>query len=115
MLSLQSKLRRIGEALDTALPGLASHYYRKPASYPACIWQEDGEGESFRADFREREQAIHGTVDYFTQTEYDPNIDVIQDVLNGIMHTWRIKSVQYEEETKLIHYEWEWEASTIVV
>lgn len=105
MTSLQSKLEKVGKALYAELGDMVYHYWRPVRSAPMCIWQEDGEA-SFRADFREREQGITGTVDYFTQTEYDQNADKIQRALNKTCSNWNINSVQYEEDTKLIHYEW---------
>ena len=36
-------------------------------------------------------------------------VDTIQDALNGIENCgWRLESVQYEDETNLIHFEWTW-------
>ena len=104
-MSIQDKLVKVGVALNTQLGDIVYHYWRPVKTAPMCIWQEDGEN-SFRADTRSREQGITGTVDYYTQTEYDPNIDKVQTALNKVCSNWNINSVQYEEETKLIHYEW---------
>lgn len=112
MLSLQNKLAYIGKALNGALPGLVFHYWR-PDSYPYLVWQEDMEGDSFNAGNHKEEQAIHCVAHYYTQTEYDPNIDVIQEVFNCLECPFRIESVQYEEETQLIHYTWEFEVCEI--
>ena len=46
-------------------------------------------------------------IDCFTQKEYDPVLDEIQDALNEAEIGWRLSSVQYEDETNLIHSEWE--------
>ena len=45
-----------------------------------------------------------------TRTEYDPTLDRIQEILNGFdfPFSWRLESVQYEDDTDLIHYEWTW-------
>ena len=107
MTSIQSKLAKVGAALNAELPGIVFHYWRPVTSAPVCIWQEDGEGGSIRMDLKEREQAITGTVDYFTKDEFDGNADKIQKALNRVCSNWSINSVQYESETKLIHYEWE--------
>ena len=112
MLSLQNKLAYIGKAFNDALPGLVFHYWR-PDSFPYLVWREDMEGESFHAGNHKEEQAIHCVADYYTKTEYDPNIDVIQEVLNYLECPWRIEAVQYEEDTELIHYTWEFEVSEI--
>jgi hypothetical protein len=59
-----------------------------------------------------QEQAIEGTIDYFTKTENDPNVQKIQDALNdgGTSHG-DLNSVQYEDDTKFIHYEWTFSVS----
>lgn len=109
-MSFQTKLRKIADAL-TSIPSLGSnvyHYWRFGADAPYCIWQEDGDA-GFQSDNHKGEQAITGTVDYFTLTEYDGNIEAIQIALNNVENlSWAINSVQYEEDTNLIHYEWRW-------
>lgn len=76
------------------------------------VWQEDGEDNSFRANNRKQEQQLTGTVDYFTRTEFDATIDAVQDALTsmtgGSPLGWQLSAVQYEEETGLIHYTWNW-------
>ena len=71
------------------------------------IWAEDGEQNSFNAANHKVRQGLTGTVDFFTLEEYDAIIDEIQDTLEGIEGlSWNLNSVQYEEDTKFIHYEW---------
>lgn len=107
MASIQSKLQKVGEALAAELgDGIVFHYWRAVTSAPMCIWAEDGESSSLRVDRTGREQAISGTVDLFTKEEYDPRADAVQRALNASCSNWAINSVQYEEDTKLIHYEW---------
>ena len=76
----------------------------KPDKY--IVWAEDTEADSLNADDRKEEQVIQGTIDYFTKTEYDANVKLIQEKLNSIEISWRLNSIQYEEDTKFIHYEW---------
>ena len=73
------------------------------------VWAEDGEADSVWADGQMKEQAITGTIDYFTKLEYDPNFKNIQDALNAIGISYRLNSIQYEILTKYIHYEWVFE------
>lgn len=105
---LQHKLQQVGAALCDALGSIVHHYFRPTGEFPSCVWQESGEDYSFHAGNHKEEQAIRGTVDYYTQTEFDPNADAIQDVLDSIGAAWSLESVQYEEPTKLIHFEWSW-------
>lgn len=88
--------------------GLNFFHLFKPATVkaPYAVWQEDSEGESFHANNRKAEQMLTLTIDYFTQTEFDPMVDSIQDAFNDAEIAWRLNSFQYETETKLIHYEW---------
>lgn len=85
------------------------HYYahKKPDKY--IVWAEDGESGSNTADNNKVNQVIQGTIDYFTKMEFDPNFDLIQEKLNSIDISWSLNSVQYEEDTGYIHYEWVWE------
>lgn len=106
-MTLQNKLQPLGEALAAVVPN-TRHYWRPNMKPPFCVWAEDGEN-GFAADDKKAEQAITGTVDYYTLQEYDPNVDKIQQALNTPGIRWRLNSVQYEDETNLIHYEWTWE------
>lgn len=103
---LQAKLRQIGAALAT-ITTHCTHYFRTE-NLPAIVWAESGEEESFNADNKKSEQRIIGTVDLFTQTEFDTLIDDVQTTLTSLGLTWVLESVQYEEDTKIIHYEWTW-------
>lgn len=72
------------------------------------VWAEDGEYNSFDANNYKNGQTIEGTIDYFTKDEDDdddtPNR--IQIALNKARIGWRLNSVQYEDETQFVHYEW---------
>lgn len=107
-MTLQKKLKTFRDTL-TGLKVSVFHYRRRKMQPPFAVWQEDGEGDSLHTGNRKTEQVITGTLDYFTQTEYDDVIDQIQDALNATCTAWRLESVQYEEETNMIHYEWAWE------
>ena len=73
---------------------------------------EDREAESVNADNRKAIQAIQGTVDYFTKTDGDERVDEIQKALRDAEGVaYQLNSVQHEEETGFIHYEWLWEVS----
>lgn len=76
---------------------------------PYIVWAEDGSGDVVRAGDKTVLFALAGTIDYFTRTENDPRVKAIQNALNDTYISWRLNSVQYEQETKLIHYEWVFE------
>lgn len=102
------KLVDLRDLLLTITPD-TFHYHatKKPDKY--IVWAEDGPGNSEHADDHMTEQAIQGTIDYFTKTEFDPNFDLIQQKLNSADITWKLNSIQHEEKTGYIHYEWVWE------
>ena len=105
---MTKKLYKVKNAL-LKVPCNLFHYYadKKPDQY--IVWAENGEVSSLDADNRKQEQTIGGTIDYFTKTDFDPNIDGIQDSLKSAEISFSLESVQYEEETGYIHYEWKFE------
>ena len=124
-MTLQQKLKKIGDALVAGLTVYAEgdetghlacgvyHYWRPKLNPPYCVWAEDGEqSPAANADNRKVEQAVTGFVDYYTKTEFDTNLDTIQAVLRDLQEDetlgWRLDSVQYEDDTNLIHYQWTW-------
>ena len=109
---ISQKIEIIKNAL-TSIPGLkVYHYWHPRLEAPYCIWAEDGEGDSHHSNNKKSEQVITGTIDYFTLTEYDAMLDLIQEALNNAETVgWTLNSVQYEDETNLIHYEWSFEVA----
>lgn len=103
---LQTKLQELYVpflSLDCAV----SHF-RRSGKPPFVVWAEDGEQDSFHTDNHKKEQQITGIVDLYTLTEFDSLVDDVQEILNGENVGWRLNSVQYEDETNLIHYQWRW-------
>lgn len=105
-----SQLTQIRDAL-TSIEGLTVYHYWHPRlNPPYCIWAEDGEGDSLHTGNHKSEQVITGTIDYFTKTDLDETVDLIQNALNTLENCgWMLNSVQFENETNLIHYEWSFE------
>ena len=107
-MTLTNKLANIGR-MYAAITQKAYHYKRPGnVTAPWLVWAEDS-GEELIAGNRVAEQAIGGTTDYYTLDEFDETIDNIQTAQNTLEgFVWGLNSVQYEEETNLIHYEWTW-------
>lgn len=109
MKSLVNNLKTIRDALLTVDPSAVYHYQR-PARENLkryIIWAEEGETNSLMVGNRKAEQQISGSVDLYTATEFDTWADDIQEALDALDHvTWELDSVQYEDETGLIHYAW---------
>jgi hypothetical protein len=105
MEGIRLSLNAIKEALLTVGPPV-SHYtaFEQPDEY--IVWAEDNQADSVWADGHMQEQTIEGTIDYFTKTENDSNVQKIQNALNDGNISWRLNSVQYETETHYIHFEW---------
>lgn len=99
--------------LAAAFAPLADHVYHYWRPRPKgvnryIIWAEDTEDNSLNGDNKKLEQGLHGTIDLFSIDEFDPLIDEIQNKLNDIENlSWALSSSQYEDETGLVHYEWD--------
>lgn len=113
MKSMQSRLINFCTAISS-IENLDNVFHYEKAEdcedAPYIVWAEEGEGDSSNADNKKQEQVIVGSLDFYTLTEFDPFVDSIQSVLNGLQGcAWRLSSVQQEDATKLIHYTWNWE------
>lgn len=112
MTSISSKLDKVKDALVNIKGLTVKHYFRSGLTAPYCIWAEDGEGKSLHGNNKKLNQSLSGTVDLFTKSENDPFADSIQEALNDAENVaWYLNSVQREEETELVHYEWVFEVS----
>ena len=109
MKSIQTILTNFKTELDK-IENLTAYHFEKAEDFslPYAVWAEEGEGDSLHANNEKKEQTITGSLDFFTETEFDPLVDSIQETLNGVC-AWSLEGVQYENETKLIHYTWIWE------
>lgn len=113
MKSLVNNLRTIRDALLASVgdgDAPAVYHYQRPARENLkryVVWAEDGESGSFMVDNHKAEQQISGSIDLYTDREFDTWADRIQTALDTLENvTWNLDSVQYEDETGLIHYEW---------
>lgn len=104
-MTLQNRLKAVGTAL-TQIPQAKVYHYTKPsnAKVPYIVWMEEG-GDTFRADNRNGEVSATGTIDIYSKDEFDDLFYAPPTALDGIA-TVELNSVQYEEDTKLIHYEY---------
>lgn len=70
------------------------------------VWAEDSEYNSLGTDNYKGFQTVEGTVDYFTKSGVDEMPDRISNAMNKARIGWELNSVQYEDETGFIHFEW---------
>lgn len=103
-------LERVKNALLTVMEEVY-HYeaVKKEDSY--IVWAEDSGANVMGADNEIRQQAVQGTIDYYTKKENDENVTEIQKALKKGRISFYMNSVQYEDETKYIHYEWVFEVT----
>ena len=92
----------------TALGFQCAHYAWSHA--PAgdyVVWAEDGAND-LGADDRHAEHVTQGTLDLFTRDDSGTPKTNIESALDGRC-AWYLNSIQFEEDTGYIHYEWVWE------
>ena len=99
-------LETVKNALLSVLPDVYHHTGPENKRYQYIVWGEDGGGNVVHAYNVMVCQDIEGTVDYFTKAENDPNFERVQDALTAAGIPFYLNSIQWEEETGFIHYEW---------
>lgn len=65
----------------------------------------EGQEDSVAGDNRILHQSIRGSIDLFVADIGSTAPKVVQDAINGLV-PWELNSIQYEYDTRLIHYEW---------
>ena len=105
---MQNKLR----TLAAALAGISTHCYHYTAANTTApayiIWAEESENILY-GDDDNAERCWRGTIDAYSRTEFDSLFDDVDELLSDICAAYELLSVQYEESTGLIHYEWSFE------
>lgn len=93
------------EALrSTGIP-FAAYAWNVAPQAPYGIVSLEGAGYSVGADDEIAHLALRGTIDLFLNgPDVTPASDVMQ-ILNGLV-AWRLNTVQFEEDTRLVHWEW---------
>lgn len=105
-------LEKLRDALVSieGLHGHVWHCYAHDRTPPYLIWMEDSAGNTVAGDGAICHQAIEGTADLYTADLDDWSLfHAVQLALNQNACAWRLNSVQYEDDTKLKHYEWVWQ------
>ena len=81
---MNSKIKIIRDTLLKVSDNVG-HYEAKEKNDQYIVWAEDSEGSSVEGDNRKQEALIDAEISFY------------------------LNSVQYEDETKYIHYEWVWD------
>ncbi len=92
-----------------SLPVDVFHYHAFKKKDRYIVWAEQAEGGSVEADDRKQEYSISGYIDFFTREENDPVVDMVSERLKSAEIAFSLNEVEYEEETKYIHYVWRFE------
>ena len=101
-----SSLENVMNALLTVSTDSVYHYTAPANSTRYIVWAEESEVENFVADNWKPGGTIEGTIDLYTKDEDDDFIPQIPQALNSAGIAFELYSVQYEDETRFIHYEW---------
>lgn len=94
-------------ALDATKLAFAHFGWSKAPAGDYGVYAEDGAND-LNADDIHAEKAVQGTVDYFTRDDSGTPQATIEAALEGVC-AWYLESVQFEEDTGYIHYEWVFE------
>ena len=104
-------LEQLKAALDSTSLSFAFAAWSKAPSGDYGVYTPDG-AHDLEADDTHAEQAITGTVDYFTRSDGGTAkalIETALDTVEGL--AWALNSVQYENDTGYLHLEWAFEAA----
>jgi len=70
------------------------------------VFAEDGAND-FMAGGRHAERATEGTVDLFTRNYAPDAASSVEQALQGLTGVaWSLNSIQFEEDTRYVHFEW---------
>ena len=100
-----TKLERLATALATTNYSFAHHGWSRAPGTEYGVWAEES-AEDLEANGAHIERATVVTVDLFTRDATETPRNTVEGVLNGLGWPWRLDSIQYEDETGLIHYYW---------
>ena len=107
IVSVSEKLKIVRNVLVSVCGDIVFHYRRPAGTKRFVVWQEDAQETALHVNNASKEIVLTGTIDFFTPNEFDTLID---DITAAFSQSQRVKaqinSVQYEDQTGLIHYEW---------
>ena len=90
----------------TGIPFALEAWDSRPAGTYGVLHRE-GAGAALWADGHMQLQAPEGSVDLFTDSADRAAMQAVQAALNAVDGlAWRLESVQYESDTRLLHWEW---------
>ena len=99
-------MEKLINALNSTGYSFAHYGWSKAPESEYGVYAEEA-GRDFIADGLHVETGTTGTIDYFTRDDTGTPRATIEAALNGVC-AWYLNSIQYEDDTGLIHLEWVW-------
>lgn len=96
---------------NTGLP-FAHFGWSKAPSGDYGVYAEDGANDLIAGN-KHVEKVLQGTVDYFTRDDSGTPKATIEAALDSVPVAWYLNSVQFENDTGYIHYEWVFECGEV--
>jgi len=104
--------------VSTALLTVTSRVYRYTAiaapTFPYIVYADEMESGSLSGDGRKIGRILEGSIDLYAKQPDHAFINAIEKALNDAGICFRLNSIQYERDTKVIHHEWVWNIDTEV-
>lgn len=97
----------LGILSDTGIPFVAYKWDHNPPGAFGVVSLEGGADTVF-ADGHNACDAVRGSIDLYAPDPSSSWPNAVRSAIDGKM-SWRLNSVQYEDDTRLIHYEWVFE------
>ena len=103
-------LDELKKALESTGIPFAHYAWSVRPSGDYGVWGEDS-ATSVWADGKLCERSTQGTVDLFADDDGGFAKELIESALNSVDCSWYLNSIQYENDTRLLHYEWVFEVA----
>lgn len=95
----------LGTALDATGYRFAHFAWSHAPAGDYGVYSED-EADDFISDGHHAETALQCAVDYFTRDDSGAPKETVEAVLERLNLPWYLNTIQYEDDTGYIHYEW---------
>ena len=97
--------RLIEHLKKTGIPFAEAAWSKAPKT-DYGVYALDGAADTVWGDNRIIHQAMEGTVDLYTHGPDMEQAKQIQTALDAAGVSWQLSSTQFEEDTRLTHWEW---------
>ena len=98
-------LEDLFDALEQSGLSIAHHAWSKAPEGDYGTISEDS-GNDLICDDKHVERGTDCYLNYFTSDDSGTPRTTIEGILNGLRIPWYLNTVQYENDTGFIHYEW---------